>query len=130
MSGDNATSLRFGGLLRVSTVPQEQQGESLRTQRKAVARDVGLFRGTLVEGFGGAEHATEGWERRELLRLVEAARAGKINAVILAHVDRWDRGSKEAKEALEVFRERGVRFFVGVTEYDLFNPEHVLFLDL
>jgi DNA invertase Pin-like site-specific DNA recombinase len=31
---------------------------------------------------------------------------------------------------LNAFRAHGVRFFVGTSEYDLFNPEHCLFLGM
>jgi hypothetical protein len=34
------SGLRFGALVRVSTEKQEQQGESLRTQRSQIERDV------------------------------------------------------------------------------------------
>jgi DNA invertase Pin-like site-specific DNA recombinase len=131
----SSRQLRFAGLVRVSTDPQAKRGESLRTQRKNNTKDVELLHGVIVEryGEGKSEHATEGedrWEREELKRLIADARQGKFTAVIIAHADRWDRGSKEAKEALEVFRERGIRFFISTTEYNLKNPEHVLFLDL
>jgi DNA invertase Pin-like site-specific DNA recombinase len=125
-----SNSLVFGSLIRVSTEKQEQQGESLRTQRLHNERDVALLGGTIAAAYGGQEHATANWEKKELLRLTADAKRGLFNAVIIAHADRWDRGSKEAKEALEVFRARGIRFFIGVTEYELTNPEHVLFLDL
>ena len=78
MSGSNSTSggrgkaLRFGALVRVSTEKQEQQGESLRTQRKQNQRDVELLGGHVGEWYGGAEHATEGWERKEIKRLADS----------------------------------------------------------
>src|SRR5262249_48308049 len=63
-------------------------------------------------------------------RLAADACKGKFDAVIVAHADRWDRGGDEAREAREAFKRHRIRFFISVTEYDLFNPEHVLFLDL
>ena len=32
-----------------------------------------------------------------------------------------------AAQGLEVFRDHGILFFAGATEYDLFNPDHELF---
>src|SRR5262245_16077005 len=103
------TPLRFAARVRVSTEKQEQQGESLRTQRTQITNDVELLGGTIVAWYGGQEHATEGWEKKELVRLTQDARKGKFDAVIHAHADRWDRGSAEAKEALEAFKEHRVR---------------------
>jgi hypothetical protein len=123
-------ALRFAPFVRVRTEEQEKQGESLRTQRTQNVRDVALLNGTIVEWYGGREHATDGWEKRELVRLAADACKGKFDAVIIPHADRWDRGSDEAKAALAAFRQHRIRFFISTTEYDLFNPEHVLFLEL
>jgi site-specific DNA recombinase len=131
MSTPNSTNgLRFASSIRVSTEAQEEQGQSLQTQRDHNARDVALLGGTIVATYGGQEHATEGWERRELERLLADASKRKFDAVIIANADRWDRGSELGRRAYEVFKQVGIRFFVSCTEYDLFNPEHRLFLDL
>jgi DNA invertase Pin-like site-specific DNA recombinase len=122
--------LRFAALIRVSTERQEDQGESLREQTKANQRNVELLGGRIVGWYGGQEHATEGYERKELRRLIDDAQKGKFDAVIIAHVQRWDRGSDEAKEALKVFKERRIRFFISVSESNLFDPGDILFLDM
>jgi DNA invertase Pin-like site-specific DNA recombinase len=126
----NGKPLRFADLVRVSTEKQEQRGESLRTQRERNARNVELLGGTLVRRYGGQEHATEGWERKELLRLTEDAKKGLFDAVIIAYLDRWDRGSDEARHAREVFKRHGVKFFCDVTEIDLYNPDDEFRLDI
>ena len=126
----NGKVLRFASLIRVSTEKQEQKGESLRTQQRDNERNVELLGGRIIERYGGQEHATEGWERKELLRLTADAVKGNFDAVIIAYADRWDRGSEDAKEALKVFKQYGIRFFIGTTEYDLSNPDHVLLLDI
>jgi hypothetical protein len=64
------------------------------------------------------------------VRLTKDAARDKFDAVIIQNADRWDRGSKEAKHALEVFLQHGIRFFISTTEYDLHNPDHILFLEL
>jgi DNA invertase Pin-like site-specific DNA recombinase len=123
--------LRFASLTRVSTETQEEEGQSLQTQRDQNAHNVALLGGTVVAWYGGtAEHATPGWERKEMNRLIADAPRGIFDAVIIANVDRWDRGSDAGRRAFEVFKEHHIRFFVSCTEYDFNNPEHVLFLDL
>jgi DNA invertase Pin-like site-specific DNA recombinase len=122
--------LRYGGLVRVSTETQEKRGESLRTQRTEITEDVELLGGRVVEWYGGQEHATEGWERAEVDRLIRDAARGKFDAVIFANADRWSRDNAKSQEGLNAFKKHRIRFFVGVTEYDLFSPEHLLFLEM
>jgi DNA invertase Pin-like site-specific DNA recombinase len=130
MSTKNGKALRFAALVRVSTERQEEQGESLRTQRGQNQRDVERLGGRLAAWYGGQEHGTAGWERKEVDRLIADASRGKFDAVIVANADRWSRDNAKSRDGLEAFREAGVRFFVGSTEYDLFNPEHCLFLGM
>jgi site-specific DNA recombinase len=130
MSKNNGKSLRFGALIRVSSEQQEQQGESLRTQRTEITRDVELLESTIVGWYGGQEHATPGWEKAEVDRLIADAGKGKFDAVIVSNTDRWSRDNEKSNEGLTTFRKHGIRFFVATTEYDLFLPEHVLFLGM
>jgi DNA invertase Pin-like site-specific DNA recombinase len=122
--------LRFASLIRVSTEKQEEQGESLRTQEKSNLRDVERLGGTIVERYGGQEHATPTWEKKEVDRLIADAVRGKFDAVIVAYADRWSRDSAKSKEGLQVFRNHGIRFFVGSKEQDLFDPQVRLFLGM
>jgi site-specific DNA recombinase len=130
MSTPSTKPLRFAAFVRVSTEEQERQGESLRTQQKQIQDNVALLKGSIAGWYGGQEHATEGWEKGEMVRLARDAAAGKFDAMMIAYLDRWDRGSDEAKEAVKVFKARGVRFFASVSEVDLFNPDDELRLDL
>jgi DNA invertase Pin-like site-specific DNA recombinase len=114
--------LRFATLVRVSTEHQEQQGESLHTQRKSNERDVERVGGTIVASYGGQEHATPGWEHAEVDRLLADARYRTFDAVIVAYADRWSRDNTKSKGGLEVLRKAGIRFFIGATEMDLFDP--------
>jgi DNA invertase Pin-like site-specific DNA recombinase len=120
----NGKPLHFAALVRVSTEAQERQGESLLTQRKANARDVARLGGTVVGVYGGQEHATPGWERKEVDRLLADAARGKFDAVMVAYVDRWSRDNAKSKEGLDALRKAGVRFFVGSMEMNLFDPQH------
>lgn len=123
-------TLRFASLVRVSTEKQESKGESLHTQRKANERDVERLGGSIVETYGGQEHATPGWEKKEVDRLIRDAAKGTFNAVLVAYADRWSRDNAKSTAGLEVFKGHGIRFFVGACEYNLFNPEHCLFLGM
>src|SRR5262245_66495824 len=130
MGTGNGKTLRFAALVRVSTEKQEKQGESLRTQKADNDRSVQTLRGQVAGRYGGQEHATPGWEKKEVDRLLTDAAKGKFDAVIVQHADRWSRDNAKSAEGLEVFKKAGVRFYVGVSEYQLHNPEHVLFLDM
>lgn len=129
-STSNGKPLRFACLIRVSTERQEKRGESLRTQHKANERDVARLGGTVVGVYGGQEHGTAGWERKELDRLLADAARGRFDAVIVAYADRWSRDNVRSEQGLEVFRERGVRFFIGAMEMDLFDPHHRFILSM
>jgi len=122
--------IRFAALIRVSSEKQEKEGESLRTQRTDIDAVVPQLGGRVAGWYGGQEHATPGWEKKEIDRLLADAREGKYDAVIVTNADRWSRDNGKSREGLDVFRQHRVRFFVGATEYDLFNPEHVLFLGM
>lgn len=123
-------ALRFAPLIRVSTERQEQQGESLRTQRKYNARDIERLGGVIVQWYGGQEHATPGWEKGEVDRLIADAIKGKFDAVMVAYADRWSRDNAKSKEGLDVFRKHGIRFFVGSMEMNLFDPQHRFMLGM
>src|SRR5262245_2531012 len=114
--------LRFAALVRVSTEKQEKQGESLRTQTSDNQRTVEHLGDSIVEWYGGQEHATPGYEKKEVDRLLLDARKKRFDAVIVTDADRWSRDNNKSKEGLEVLRANGIRFFVGVTEYNLFDP--------
>jgi DNA invertase Pin-like site-specific DNA recombinase len=122
--------LRFAVLVRVSTETQERQGESLNTQRKQNERDVTRLGGRVVEWFGGQEHATPGWEKGEVDRLIAAVGKGSFDAVIVATADRWSRDNAKSKEGLDALRAAGVQFFVGSMKMDLFDPQHRFILGM
>jgi DNA invertase Pin-like site-specific DNA recombinase len=79
---------------------------------------------------GGQEHGTPGYEKEQVDKLIADAGEGKFGAVIVAYADRWSRDNTKSTQGLDAFKEHGVRFFVGGTEYDLFKPEHYFFLSL
>jgi DNA invertase Pin-like site-specific DNA recombinase len=117
-------------LVRVSTDRQEKQGESLVVQKKQNAKDVETVGGRIVEEYGGAEHATPNWERKELERLLADAARNRFDALIVAYPDRWSRDNSKSAQGLEVFKKHGIRFFVGTKESDLFNPQDVFIINI
>jgi DNA invertase Pin-like site-specific DNA recombinase len=115
-------ALRFAALVRVSTEEQEKKGESLPVQRATLQKDVERLGGEIVAWFGGAEHATAGWEKRELHRLMADVPKGKFDALIVAYGDRWSRDNAESKKNLELLRQHRIRFFVAGVEKKLHDP--------
>ena len=124
----NKPKLRFAALCRVSTEKQKK-GESLAVQRMRIENAVEQL-GEIVSWYGGQEHATEGYERTEIDRLLVNAKKGKFDAFICSHADRWSRDNTKSQQGLAILREANVRFFILTTEWDLYNSEHLLFLEM
>jgi DNA invertase Pin-like site-specific DNA recombinase len=129
-SSNGKAGLRFAALMRVSSERQETEGESLRTQHTHIERDVGILGGRVIHWYGGQEHGTPGYEKKQVDRMIADAENGKFDAVIVANADRWSRDNIKSREGLNAFKAHRVRFFVSTSEYDLFNPEHTLFLSM
>ena len=121
--------LRFAPFIRVSTEKQENRGRSLQDQKIAIIGYVKALGGTIPEScwqYTGQESATPDSqsEKRMFNRLLQDAKKGIFDAVIVCHTDRWSRDNKKSKEGVEILKASGVRFFTGTTELDLFNPAH------
>lgn len=127
---NTGSRLRVAALIRVSTERQEKEGESLRTQRSDLLADAALLGGTVVCSYGGQEHATEGFEKREIDRLLADAARGVFDAVIVHHADRWSRQNEQSQNGLRVLRDNGVRFFIRTDEQDLFDENDRLYLGM
>ncbi len=124
--------LRFAVLIRVSTEKQKQKGESLRTQESQTKDAVAQLGGTINRSYGGQEHATAGWERKQLDQLLEDAERPQrpFDAVMVTHPDRWSRDNVRSQTGLEALQGNGVRFFVLTQEQDLYDPTARLMLAL
>lgn len=125
----NAKPLRFAPFIRVSTEKQENRGRSLQDQKTAIIGYVKTLGGTIPEScwqYTGQESASPDSqsEKRMFNRLLQDAKKGIFDAVIVCHTDRWSRDNKKSKEGVEILKAAGVRFFTGTTELDLFNPAH------
>ncbi len=128
--GQAAAPCRFGALRRVSTEGQDKKGESLHVQKEQIEGAVELLGGQIIEWYGGQEHATAGYEKKEIDRLLADAGRGRFDAVIVDKGDRWSRDNAKSHQGLDLFVEHGIKFFIGATEYDLNCPEHRLFIDM
>ena len=125
-------ALRFGALIRVSTEGQtpEKRKESLPVQRDEIEKAVESLGGKIVEFYGGQEHGTSGYEKKEIDRLLADAAKGRFDAFICDKNDRWSRDNTKSSQGLDLFQKHGIRFFVRTTEYNLHVPEHRLFVEM
>ncbi|MBN2611761.1 MAG: recombinase family protein [Bacteroidales bacterium] len=125
--------LKFAPIIRVSTEQQEKRGESLRTQRSQIEHYVKTLNGIIPDycwRYAGQESATPDKERTLLNTLLEDSGKGLFDAVIVCDASRWSRDNLKNKEGLNILRANKIRFFVGATEYDLYNPAQNLFLGM
>lgn len=116
---------RFAALIRVSTERQKEKGESLRKQRTDISATVEQLGGVVVEWYGGAEHGTPGYEKKEVKRLLADAqkKPRPFDYVMVQHADRWSRDNVASSTGLDLLLDSGVQFFyVLSTTYDLFDP--------
>lgn len=114
--------LIFAPLIRVSTEAQKKRGESLDTQRNQLEKAVEMLGGKIYKWYAGQEHATSEQERKILGELMKDAEENKFKAVIVCDASRWSRDNKKNKNDLDILRKNGIRFFVGTTEYNLYDP--------
>jgi DNA invertase Pin-like site-specific DNA recombinase len=103
------------GYVRVSTDRQAEQGVSLEAQESKIRAMA------TVQGAELLEVIVDGWEsaknlnRPGLQRLLTLVNGGKVNAVIIAKLDRLTRSVKDLCNLLELFEKRGVAL-VSVAE--------------
>lgn len=124
--------LRFAALIRVSTDKQEKQGESLRTQEKQITQAVESLGGVITKRYAGQEHATTGYEREQLNKLLADVEKKRkpFDAVMAFDASRWSRDNAKSKAGLQIFRDNDIRFFTLTQEHDLFDPTAILFLGM
>lgn len=122
--------LRFAALTRVSTERQEQQGESLRTQRSRIETAVRKLRGTIVKWYSGQEHATEGHEREQFNAMLRDAEQQRFDAMIVDEASRLTRDPATNVQLVGVFKTHGIRLFTLEREHDLHDAQDRFFLDI
>lgn len=117
--------LRFAVLCRVSTEKQaSDRMASLANQEKQTKAAIDAMGGTITREYKGNQHATPGYEKAMVERLLKDAQAKRkpFDAVMVAEPSRWSRDNVANASGLAVFKANGVRFFCCTTEYDLFDP--------
>jgi DNA invertase Pin-like site-specific DNA recombinase len=123
----------------VSTEKQKKKGESFDTQKTQITQFVEMLDKTIQGGtvipehcwqYCGQEHATPDHERALLDKLLADSGKNLFDAVICCDATRWSRDNLKSKTGLEILRKNRIRFFIGTMEYDLFKPEHILFLGM
>ena len=125
--------LRFAPLIRVSTESQERRGQSLQVQKETLTKAVETLQGVIPDDcweYSGQEHATSDYERKKFTKLLNDCSIDKFDAIIVYDPSRWSRDNRRSKEGLEILKTSGIRFFVGTTEYNLFDPQASLFLGM
>jgi site-specific DNA recombinase len=124
--------LRFAALIRVSSEQQEKRGDSLQVQRQQIDDTVQRLGGAVTIYYSGQEHATPGYERERLDKLLQDASRPrrKFDAVMVADSSRWSRDNLKSEEGLRILHENGIRFFCLSTEYDLNDRQARMILGL
>jgi DNA invertase Pin-like site-specific DNA recombinase len=134
MSKTKEKPIRFAALVRVSGEKQAKRGESLRTQTKQIRQAIDHLSGTIEDRYwyAGQEHATEGYEREMFDQMLADAQKKRkpFDAVMIASTSRWSRDSVRGPEAIRILRDNGIRFFVGVEEHSLHDPNAEFILTL
>lgn len=126
-------TLRYAPLIRVSTEKQKKKGESLTTQLTQIRNYVELLKGVIPEHcliYQGQEHSTPQAERKLLEKLLSDSSKGLFDAVIVTDASRWSRDNLRSEAGLNILAENGIKFYVGLMEYDLDNPEHRFILGM
>lgn len=121
--------MKIALLIRVSTEKQEKQGESLANQEAVLRENINRLNADCLP-YIGQEHATVDSNRQQLDKLMEDAKAGKFQAIMVYDPSRWSRDNGKSREYLDKLRDLGIRFFCGLQEFNLRNEQDRLFLHM
>lgn len=102
--------VRAIGYIRVSTEDQAREGVSLDNQRAKIRAYADLKDLELVEVIEDAGISAKNLNRPGIKRVLELAKAGKIQAVIILKLDRMFRSTVDALETTRQFDKWGVSF--------------------
>ena len=108
---------------RVSTEEQASEGHSIEVQKEAIERYLKtkgdqLYRHYTDAGFSGAS-----MERPELQALLEDARAGKFQGLVVLKTDRLSRKLRDILNIVESLKEMGIAFWTIDQGYDTSTPQ-------
>ena len=96
------------GYVRVSTDRQAGQGVSLEAQESKIRANSTVQGGVLFNVIIDGRESAKNLNRPGLQRLLALVESGKIEAVIIAKLDRFTRSMKDLCSLLELFEKRGV----------------------
>jgi site-specific DNA recombinase len=96
------------GYVRVSTDRQAEQGVSLEAQEAKIRAMATVQSAELLDVIVDGGESAKSLNRPGLQRLLELFNAGKVEAVIVAKLDRMTRSVKDLCGLLELFEKRRV----------------------
>jgi DNA invertase Pin-like site-specific DNA recombinase len=96
------------GYARVSTERQADQGVSLDAQKKRIEAMAVVQNATLLEVIVEGGESAKNLNRPGLQQILSLIQAGKVQAVIVAKLDRLTRSVKDLCGLLELFEKRNV----------------------
>ena len=108
------------GYVRVSTDRQAEQGVSLEAQEAKIRAMATVQGADLLEVIIDGGESAKNLNRPGLKRLIARVESGKVEAVIIAKLDRLTRSVKDLCSLLELFEKRGVALIsVGIARHGL-----------
>jgi DNA invertase Pin-like site-specific DNA recombinase len=102
--------LRVATYHRVSTLDGRQDAALAREELRAAAERIGAVAMEIEEQGSGARN-----DRPGLQRVMDEARRGRLDAVVVWKLDRWGRSASDVSTNIKDLQARGVRF-VAVTQ--------------
>jgi site-specific DNA recombinase len=115
-NGDGrAGAKRAVGYCRVSTDKQADEGVSLDAQREKIRAMAVVHGAALAEVIVDAGESAKNLDRPGMVRLLELVRAGAVDLVIIAKLDRLTRSVRDLADLLELLLKHGVSL-VSVAE--------------
>lgn len=107
--------MRAIGYVRVSTDKQADRGVSLEAQQEKIRAMATVHDVELVDIVVDAGESAKDLDRRGMERVLAMVRAGAVDTVIVAKLDRLTRSVRDLADLLELFTRRGVSL-VSVAE--------------
>ncbi len=118
---------KIAGYCRVSTLEQKKRGYGIDIQMRDIKKYADLFRLT-IDGFY-VDEAKSGVEenRKALKRLIRDCKKGKVEAIIVASLDRLSRDLRFTENFFYDLQKMGVKIFIAdMPHYDGNNRKDVL----
>ncbi|MEK7827645.1 MAG: recombinase family protein [Thermodesulfobacteriota bacterium] len=108
---------------RVSTEEQAEEGHSIQVQKEGIERYLKTKGDQLYRHYTDAGLSGASMERPELQALLEDARAGKFQGVVVHKTDRLSRKLRDILNIVESLKEMGIAFWTIDQGYDTSTPQ-------